>query len=330
MSASIFAAGIFATEPGQRFLQILHMIGERGFRGLYDKCSNNVEGEYFQTGLRRVHLWSEDVIIEDTSFIRSKCPDIDETYETCFVRYVTERYNSKSRATVNCPDVLLFVRSFLEFFGQHEEVTSGLYFSKRDIVNNRVACMDASRQALYSLITTENVRVELASDVGTTFSRNLADTSREQLNAAATQIPEELEVVVNPNDSISQIGTERPARAPTNISRVSSVRQHPTIQAPSTVSHAQSYVSPPSPPAQRVSPAQSSHVDNVPERNRDFRHVADNMPHPEANRHDFAIEEPEHVDDPVVVRRVSSKTSAVGSRDSSVSIGIKRIKSPRQ
>ena len=93
MSAGVYAAGIFAHESGQRLLHILLKLGERGFGGLFDKCSQNIPGSYYQTGLRRVSQWSEDVLLEDINFVKSDCPDISETYETCFAQYLMDRFH---------------------------------------------------------------------------------------------------------------------------------------------------------------------------------------------------------------------------------------------
>ena len=84
--AGLFAAGIFAHENGQRLLQLLIQLTSRGFRGLYEKCKNDISGNYYQTGLRRVHAWSNDVLEEDIAFVKRSSPDMDETYEKLFHR----------------------------------------------------------------------------------------------------------------------------------------------------------------------------------------------------------------------------------------------------
>ena len=99
------AAGIFNSENGQRLLQILLQLGDRGFEGLYHKCKSNIHGDYYQLGLRRVHMWSDSVLNEDITFITTQCPDFEETFESCFVEYVTDRYRSKSRPTLKCPRI---------------------------------------------------------------------------------------------------------------------------------------------------------------------------------------------------------------------------------
>ena len=161
----VFAAGIFANENGQRFLTILIDLADRGFRGLYDKCRNDIGGHYYQTGLKRVTAWSNDVIQEDIDFVTSKNQDIHDTYRGCFADYVQDRFGTKKRASVRLPPTVEFVRRFFECVGQHEALATGEYFSKRDTVLQRIACMDAARQALYTLVATEGLRVELESRV---------------------------------------------------------------------------------------------------------------------------------------------------------------------
>ena len=216
-SESVFSAGIFGTEGGQRFLFILMKLADRGFRGLYEKCSSNLSGSYYQQGLRRVSAWSESVIKEDLEIVASECPDMQDTYDDCFSEYVKSRFHKK-QASHNCPPFSTFTRAFLESLGRHESLCSGEYFSKRDTVLIRIACMDSARQALYTLVTAENVNIELASEVG-----SVARSDTRKYSGAASTPPlvvnnrevvmegeeeEEFEEVpdVLPSDSISQVG----------------------------------------------------------------------------------------------------------------------------
>ena len=191
-NAAIFAAGIFAHEVGQRLLQILLKLGDRGFKGLYARCNgikNGVNGVYYQTGLKRVSSWSQDVINEDIAFVRESCPDMDETFVECFGKYVVDRFGQNKRVCHKCPPIDSFVRIFLESLGQHEALITGAFFDSRDQAIKRIACMDTCRQALYTLVSMDNVRVELESEVGSiTQHKKLSDS-------------------IYPDDSISQIGS---------------------------------------------------------------------------------------------------------------------------
>ena len=130
-SSSIFA-GIFSNEPGQRLLTILEHMTKRGFEGLYRKCVNNIEGDYYQTGLRRVHLWSNEVIQEDLDAVCKTCPDMEETYGASFTMYISERYRGGQRPTVNCPPMVTFARRFLESVAQQDAIQNGDCFRSRD------------------------------------------------------------------------------------------------------------------------------------------------------------------------------------------------------
>ena len=158
-----FAAGIFASESGQRLLQIILQMADRGFQGLYDKCQPLL-GQYYLQGLQRVHAWSDAVILEDVQYVRGTCPIWRIRWRPASTRYVQDRF--RGRGAGRCPSIMAFTRSFLEHLGQHESIVSGEYFRRGDTMLKRVACMDAARQALYSLYTNVSARVETASEVG--------------------------------------------------------------------------------------------------------------------------------------------------------------------
>lgn len=219
-STATLAAGMFASESGQRLLHILLQLGDRGFKGLYDKCMHNLEGEYYQTGLRRASSWSEGVIREDIDYVKQACPDLEETFGACFVSYVADRYRGRKRPTVQCPPLVNFVKSFYESLGAHESLATGDYFVKRDPVLKRVACMDACRTALYGLMSAETVRIELLSEVGegsvvaakyarappsvvSTASKAQHHQTLEEASRAGVDLSDD---VVKPEDSISQVG----------------------------------------------------------------------------------------------------------------------------
>ena len=358
----MMAAGIFAHESGQRLLHILLALGERGFKGLYDKCASNLAGDYYQAGLRRVHAWSDDVLREDVEYVTRECPDLDETYEACFVQHVADRFRGRKRPTARCPPLLDFVRRFLESLGQHESLATGDYFAKRDPLLKRMACMDAARQALYALVTAESVRVELLSEAGV-GTKPLAEASDADLARS-----------VAPEDSISQVGGRRapeerpptvvsrasrreppaqeapsPARAPSEArapskapsrhddERRSTVSRHdppPPKRAPSTVSRhdppppeddeRRSSVSRYEPPPRTVNRATSTAGAEREEREERRRTPPRRKPEEED---DAPLLEEERGEEEVIVHK--PRPVVASSRDSSVSIGMKQTRSPR-
>lgn len=256
-TSTLLASGIFATEPGQRLLHILEVLGKRGFRALYDKCNGDASSSYYQTGLQRVHLWSGNVIDEDIDFVRRTCPDVDETYEACFVRYVADRYRGQAqRPTVRCPPMQDFARRFLEALGQHDGLVTGDYFARRDPILVRVACMDAARQAMYTLVTTENVRVELVSEVGS----QVAPSQRGGSSVVSSTAP-------RPRDSRSS-GNEHTVREAMADS-MPAAPEHPVPPAPSVPSASEHHAppeapAPASPPPRSVASHQATNASNPP------------------------------------------------------------------
>jgi hypothetical protein len=278
-TTALFAAGIFAHESGQRLVHILLKFGERGFQGLFEKCRSNVAGSYYQRGLRRVSSWSAEVLEGDIQDVRADCPDVDETFQACFAQYVSDRFRSQRRPTHKCPPLIDFVRHYLTQLGQHDALKTGEYFSKRDPAITRLACMDSARAALYMLVSSDNVRVELESQVGRPDS------------------------VVGPDDSISQVG-QRPATPPKPAAKPPSPPPSPK---------------PPSPPPSPRSPSpRSPRAPSV------------------MSRHDFddyeVVPKEPNATPPRPRSTVSSvppKRHTVSSRDSSVSVGMKSIRSPK-
>lgn len=366
-SRHILSAGIFSSEPGQRLLSICETLTRRAFQGLYAKCKDDVQGSYYQTGLKRVHVWSDTIVNEDIDFVRNTCPDIDETYEMCFVHYVEERFRGNRRPVIHCPTLLKFVRRFLESVALHEHLQTSEFFTTRDVVQKRMTCMDACRQAFYSLVNADSVRVEMESMV----SRGTAPPSKVSIARAPPKKVEEDVVLeseepeILPSDSISQIDVPQSVASQTQTYDEEPPRRRPVPRReeeepddrdpPPSPPHrrdsrgtreetTEAYptqeeqrTSAPPPPSSYISTASSTSRRRVDD-NREQRRTADDDAvrrykpelvdetrsdvRSEISRHDF-----EMVDSASVA---SLRTrSAVGSRDSSVSIGMKRLKSPR-
>lgn len=345
--SSIFG-GIFTTEPGQRLLTISELLTKRGFEGLYEKCSSNVSGTYYQTGLRRVHMWSDNVIDEDIEHVRSRCPDLDETYEACFVNYISERYTGNQRPTINCPPLATFVRRFLESVAQQDSLITGEFFSAKEPLMRRITCMDAARSALYALVTSESLRIELASEVSHTRTAQTLSNTRNVEQYRRTD--DDAMTEVKPEDSVSQVESVRSSRV------VRPPPPTPRVIHEDAPSRVQEHECPPAPALTRPPPAREPADDDdaksvtvistrsarehrdedsmsqtprshYPEEQRSYREAP-------ASRHDFSIrddeEETTHRSRSPRESVASLRTrSVVGSASSSVSIGMKRLKSPR-
>ena len=360
-SRHILSAGIFSSEPGQRLLTICDTLTRRAFHGLYAKCKDNVQGSYYQTGLKRVHVWSDAIVDEDIDFVRNTCPDIDETYEMCFVHYVEERFRGNRRPVIHCPALLTFVRRFLESVALHEHLQTAEFFTTRDVVQKRITCMDACRQAFYSLVNADSVRVEMES----TVSRGTAPPSEVSAARAPSKRTEEEVVLesepeIHPSDSISQIDVPRSVSSQTYSEERPRHRPAPRREEDEEEDDRDD-PDPPSPRPRRDSrgtreetpeeayptqeeqraaapPPPSSTSRRRADDTREQLRIADDDAvrrykpelldetrsevRSDVSRHDFEMVESASV--------ASLRTrSAVGSRDSSVSIGMKRLKSPR-
>lgn len=350
-SAALYASGIFAHENGQRLLHILLKLADRGFLALYEKCKNDVKCDYYQKGLKKVYNWPDSILQEDIEIVRIECPDVEETFEGCFASYVLDRYHQK-RAFHRCPAFIQFVRHFMQSLGQHDTLIMGDYFARRDQMTMRIACMDAARQALYSLVSNESVRIELQSDVGSVAGSKV---SRAHRSTSPMAHPPEDEI--RPDDSISQIG-----------SRVSTQQHHPARSREQEDDEEEVLVSRPEEPEMGTNPRDfrsssptkfPSVVSQTPPAAAPYSQPEERPVHHDASsvvsRHDLPDEQtshPKRLEHTSPVRsRVASAPSYVSdggrqrqlmnhqqtvsgsvrasSRDSSVSISMKKVKSPR-
>jgi hypothetical protein len=328
--SDLLSGGIFARETGQRLIQIFGRVTDRAFMGLYTKCKHDLRGRYYQTGLRRVHAWSDEVLQEDIDSVQQSCPDMLETYEQCFNDYVVERYGSGKKTSMRCPPIVEFTRRFLECIGEHDVMMSGVYFSARNGVDNKMGCIDAARQAMYTLLTTENVRVELESQISAT------PATRPEYGMTSSPVP-------------SPTPSRHETYARSEVSKVSHASQHTTGTQTNTPRNQQKQLNVNL--EDDVQPEDSiSQIGNQSEVRRSYgdaerslRNLSaqretddDDLPQGSVvSRHDFADEEAVVVPSWSASKlsrppmpKSSTRDGKVSSGDSSVSIGMKRIKSP--
>lgn len=271
-------SGIFASECGQRFLQILLEYGNRGFKALYDKCRHNLTGGYYQMGLSRVHAWPDETIDEDSRYILSRFPDADDTFRECFQRYLKDGFR-ECRDT-SCPTLNAFARAYYVHLGEHQSLLSGDYFSARDVLTKRYTCMDACRHALFELTKNPVPNVVLASE--------------------ASYHPDELNASIHPHDSISQVGAAPPLPRRTETRTELPKPAQPPPSPPRT-SRAESNVSAARAPASLVgAPAPERAESHVAEP----RAPREEMP-PESPRRSSVVEPP--VNPPPIVRQRGSE-----------------------
>ena len=156
MNSGLLAAGIFREEPGQRLLQVLLSLSERGFRGLYDSAGGKCNTAYYQEGLRRVFAWPDEVVQEDVDYVCQKFPDYEHTFENCYALYTKEWQKAQRRESG--PGVLRFTRMFYECLSQQDPIMNGEFFTGRNVLVKKVSCMDAARQAIYTIMSSDEGR----------------------------------------------------------------------------------------------------------------------------------------------------------------------------
>ena len=294
--SGVLAAGIFAHETGQHLLQILLSLADRGFSELYERCQGDIQSDYYQVGLTRVDKWSDDVLDDDVHFVCEQFSDTKGTFSDCFTQYVEDRFRGRRR--VAGKPFLAFVRTFLEHLGRHPSLRSGEYFQTHDPVVMRSACMDCARLAMYSLASCEPAHdVELASEVG----------------------GRDYEVVVGPDDSVSQVGHSVVQRAPTTVQRApTTVQRAPTVveRAPTVVERAPTVV--------ERAPTVVERAPTVVERAPSVvsRHDEPALPPAPVS---YVVEELAHEQE-AMPRRDESHAA---SRPSSVRVGMHKPRSPR-
>jgi len=104
------------------------------------------------------------------------------------------------------------MRGFLESLATHDTLLSGDFFSKKEVVGARIACMDACREAMNSLFNPDHVHLELVSEIGDVRSKN----KRIALDDVSD---------IGPEDSVSQVGSGSRTRH-SHVDLVSESRQH--------------------------------------------------------------------------------------------------------
>lgn len=201
------SGGMFATECGQRFLQVLMEFTDKAFKKLYEKCQNNLQCDYYQQGLKSTPRWTDDAIQDDINHVIARFPDASEVYDMCFMGYVRGRYHGAAAET---PPFADFVRKYYERISCTDAMTSGDYFKLKDPTANRFTCMDAARSACADIASKIQV-VELASVVSSVrpFVKN---------KKSSEEMPE-----VSPQDSASQVGVRSQVSVARSVQRMPSV-----------------------------------------------------------------------------------------------------------
>ena len=202
--------GVFNQEVSQRFLRVLIDLTNIGFKELFETCLPK-NPQNFKKGLERVATWSTNTILEDVTRITTMWPDSTSLYESVFVEYLkSTRGDRTKKILVNVPHFSEFCRLFLVSLSRNENVLNGVFFKDNDDIKNRVACMDACRDAFFALDVQDNVQVELRSVVSSVTPHRGSSTNIKPLEKTSEEDLKSLAESIKPSDSVSQIGRNIP------------------------------------------------------------------------------------------------------------------------
>lgn len=194
MSTGLLAAGVLATEEGQRFLQIAEQLIDRGFWGLYHRHVEDGDDkgdltmcEKYRKGLQRVPEWSEDILKDDLKSTVKNNSDFLDLVQRMYRRFYLERYPDAEAVPKMRPEDWL--RSFYVSAASSTRLRSGVFFRNvDDTEKRRLQAADSMRSAFFEML---------------------------QLQPSA-HAPEAHEIIY-PEDSVSQIGGRVEERPPSVV-----------------------------------------------------------------------------------------------------------------
>jgi hypothetical protein len=197
MSTGLLAAGVLATEEGQRFLQIAEQLIDRGFWGLYHRHVEDGDDkgdltmcQNYRRGLQRVPDWSEDILKDDLKSTLKNNPDFLDLLQRMYRRFHLERYPDAGAAVpkMHAED---WLRSFYVSAASSTRLRSGAFFRNADDTEKRrLQAADSMRSAFFGMLQL-------------------------QPSTHSGAAPEEKEIY--PDDSVSQIGGRAEERPPSVV-----------------------------------------------------------------------------------------------------------------
>lgn len=227
MSTGLLAAGVLATEEGQRFLQIAEQLIDRGFWGLYHRHAEDGDDkgdltmcQRYRKGLQRVSEWSEDILKDDLKSTVKNNSDFLDLLQRMYRRFYIERYPDAEEVPKIRPEDWL--RSFYVSAASSTRLRSGVFFRHvDDTEKRRLQAADSMRSAFFEMLQL-------------------------QPSTHSGAAPEAAEIY--PDDSVSQIGgraEERPpsvvlARSTASVQTVMSQTPKPAQALPPPVAAAPS------------------------------------------------------------------------------------------
>lgn len=167
-------SGVFADEISQRFLRIMHECTDNAFTELY-KHSMPQNPTQYRAGLDRVALWDSEVVRDEYRTLCKKYADVDDTFRCVYVSFVKAMRGGKTvKLMVSMPKFEAFLRCFFAQVSRHKCLSTAKYFQQASLLDQRVTCLDATRDALFEFIGDEHVKLEdrsVISEASTSRSR---------------------------------------------------------------------------------------------------------------------------------------------------------------
>lgn len=158
-------SGAFSDENGQRFLKMMHETCSRAFADLYIHSMPN-NPERYRGCLDRVCAWEPGVVSAEVRTTLSHYPDMADLFRHVYIAYVKAmRGGQRMKIMIQLPKIDHFVHKVLEQFAKHQCTQDARFFNNAHLLEQRVTCLDAVRDALFTFLDEDHVKLERESSV---------------------------------------------------------------------------------------------------------------------------------------------------------------------
>jgi len=173
--------GIFASEPGERFLRIIIKLVEHCIGDIHTSLGTR-DPTLYASCLKRVSNWSDKLVREQLEEVDA--PDLVDRIVNSYETYSALVFPETKITTP--PSVEYITRKFLTIVCQTAPIHNGSFFAPTQGIVRRLVCMDSMRDALY----------EIASE-------RAQDATKDCSYIEYTRDPNDYEIL--PSDSVSNV-----------------------------------------------------------------------------------------------------------------------------
>lgn len=153
-------SGAFSSEQSQRFLMIMHAAADKAFHDLYVSCMPQNPKKY-RDCLERVTAWDTSLISDEMHALTASYPDMIDMFKHVYVEYVkTMRGGSHVKLLVSVPKFANFLHSYYTNFSRHKQVRDYSFFNSKQLIDQRIVCMDALRDSMFQFLGDDHVKLE--------------------------------------------------------------------------------------------------------------------------------------------------------------------------